>query len=439
MSEFVQQAADYPTQGPAWLKEFQSQAVAEWQKQALPGRKTENWKYTNLKHIETAGFYSSQVETADLTYSKKIAIEGMSGPVLVFVDGVYAESLSHNLDQLQSGLNIVRFSEADEKSQSVIQQNLGEIVGLSKTDEHTFAVLNSGKFEEGVLIHTEKNTLVEQPIQLVYLTLPNSSPVTVNQRTLVVAEEGSQMSFVERYISEGEQTALTNGVTEIQINDNAKVIHYRLHNEEESCAHIGGVHTRLERSANYQGFHLALGSKLTRVDAVVHHKGEGAHCDMNGVYLPRNKQHVDYHTTIEHAVPHCTSSEVFRGIVGDSARAVFNGRIHIHPDAQKTLAQLSNKNLLTSNKAEIDTKPELEIYADDVQCAHGATVAQLEDESLHYFQTRGISEKEARVMLSFGFINELINQLVHEPVADAIRPELAQLFAKEPELLEHLG
>jgi len=195
----------------------------------------------------------------------------------------------------------------------------------------------------------------------------------------------------------------------------------------------------LHEDSTLNSFQLALGSQLKRIDVVVHHRGKGAHCELNGVYLPCKKQHVDFHTTIEHAVPHCTTNEVFRGIISDSAKAVFNGRIHIHKDAQKTLAQLSNKNLLTSNKAEVDTKPELEIYADDVQCAHGATVAQLDSTAMHYLMTRGVSAEEARVMLSFGFINELINGVDHSAIADYVRPNLTQFFAQDPELLRHIA
>ena len=187
-----------------------------------------------------------------------------------------------------------------------------------------------------------------------------------------------------------------------------------------------------------RGFTLAQGSRLKRIDYQVNHCGEGAELDLQGAYLPRNNQLVDYHTNVRHMVPRCTTREIFRGIVGDSARAVFNGRIYIHPDAQKTLAELSNKNLLTSNKAEIDTKPELEIYADDVKCAHGATVSQLNATAMYYLQSRGVSRQEAEVMLSFGFINELLEQIAEPGVQDYLRPHLARLFGRDNDLLERI-
>jgi Fe-S cluster assembly protein SufD len=203
--------------------------------------------------------------------------------------------------------------------------------------------------------------------------------------------------------------------------------------------HIGGVHARLDRDSLLDSFHLALGSELKRIDLAVEYTGPGAHCDLNGIYLLRGSEHVDYHSTIEHAVPHCTTDEVFRGIIGDEARAVFNGRIHIHPDAQKTRAELSNKNLLTSASAEINTKPELEIYADDVQCAHGATVAQLDEGMLHYLRTRGVGRDEAEVMLSYGFINELVEALDNEALKDFLHPLLARRLSRDPLLTRHLA
>ena len=208
--------------------------------------------------------------------------------------------------------------------------------------------------------------------------------------------------------------------------------HYRINLEQEELIHIGGVHVDLWRDARYSGFTLAEGSVLKRIDYQLNHRGQGADAKLNGVYLPRNNQLIDYHTNVEHAVPHCTTSEVFRGIIGDSARAVFNGRIHIHQDAQKTLAEMSNRNLLTSDKAEVDTKPELEIYADDVKCAHGATISQLDATAMYYLQSRGLSAAQARTMLSLGFINELLLELPQEAIRDYLQQHLQTYFAGMP-------
>jgi Fe-S cluster assembly protein SufD len=257
---------------------------------------------------------------------------------------------------------------------------------------------------------------------------------------LVVLEEGASAKVIEHYAStEAQQNGFVNALTEVVVGDNAELQHYRLNMEEENILHVGGVHADLHRAARLRGFTIARGSRLTRIDYQINHRGEGAELDLQGIYLPRNRQFVDYHTNVEHCVPHCTTSEVFRGIMADSSKAVFNGRILIHPHAQKTLAELSNKNLLTSNKAEVDTKPELEIYADDVKCAHGATVSQLNNTALYYLQSRGVPRQEAEVMLSFGFINELLQDVAEPAIQSYLGPRLAKLFSRDNELLRHIA
>ena len=276
-------------------------------------------------------------------------------------------------------------------------------------------------------------------MQVVWLTSGADAPLALSQRLLVNCGAHSELTLVETFASSDTgATAFTNGVSELLLGEGARLHHYRLHLEQDNAVHIGGIHVRQGANSHLQGFHLALGSDLKRVDLVVDHQGSGAHCDLDGIYLPRGTEIVDYHTCIEHSVPHCSSRERFRGIIGDEACAIFNGRIHIHPQAQKTRAELSNKNLLTSSKAEVNTKPELEIYADDVQCAHGATVAQLDPMTLHYLRTRGIPRDEAEVMLSYGFINELVEGLACAAVRDFVKPLLARRFARNPRLMRHL-
>src|SRR5690554_7625936 len=211
--------------------------------------------------------------------------------------------------------------------------------------------------------------------------------------------------------------------------------HYRINLEQEDLLHGGGVHVDLHRAALVLGLVLGQGSRLKLIDYCVNHGLQSAYLGLNGVYLPRNRQLIDYPTNVEHKVAQCTTDEVFRGIIGDSAKAVFNGRIHIHQDAQKTLAEMSNRNLLTSPNAEVNTKPELEIYADDVRCGHGATIAQLDETSIFYLQSRGVTRSEAVRMLSFGFINELLNEVPEQAIQDYLRPRLTALFGQADEKL----
>jgi Fe-S cluster assembly protein SufD len=416
---------------PKWLQERQSAGRKVWAKAELPTRKTEAWKYTSL-HALNRSFDSAEPSAAS---KAELGFEypDFGGCKLVFVDGYLREDLSQ-ID-IPAGVQLVRFADADDAQTKLIQQHLGSVVDSSR---HLFANLSDAALNDGVFVQIDAETEVTEPLHLIWLTTSRPTAFTVNQRLLVLSGANSRASLIEHFDCAGNGNAFTNGITELLLEDGATLHHHRLHLEEAGAMHIGGVHARLAKDSTLESFHLALGSDLKRIDVVINHEGPGAHCGLNGIYLLRKEEHVDYHTCIEHASPHCTTDEVFRGIIGDSASAVFNGRIHIHPDAQKTRAELSNRNLLTSAQAEINTKPELEIYADDVQCAHGATIAQLDPQMMHYLKTRGISSEEAEVMLSYGFINEVIDSIALKSLRDYLRPLLAKRFSRDPKLTRHL-
>jgi Fe-S cluster assembly protein SufD len=421
----LMQALLVENQAPAWLQPLREQGRARWRESYKPTRKTEAWKYTSL-HALDREFTNPQTGVAFTG-----ELPALGGPRLLFVDG----QLQDDLPELPAGITLLRFADADDAQAELIRQHLGTAIA---SEAHLFANLNDATLSDGLFLHVARDTELAAPLHIAHVTSRREPAFTVNQRLLVVLEDNASASVIEHFAGDS-PAAFTNGITELLLGSGARLSHHRLHLEEGGAMHIGGVHARLDRDSRLQGFHLALGSELKRIDLVVNHQGPGAHADLNGIYLLHNREHVDYHTCIEHAVPHCTSDEVFRGIIGDEASAVFNGRIHIHPDAQKTRAELSNKNLLTSASAEINTKPELEIYADDVQCAHGATVAQLDEGMLHYLRTRGVDRDEAEVMLSYGFINELVDALEYEPLKDFLHPLLARRLSRDPLLTRHLA
>lgn len=429
MSDFQQQALQLAAQqqSPAWLADMRAQAANDWQAVSWPTRKTEHWKNTSLASLQKN--IPVQWANASANWQSQVDYIPVDAIRLVFVNGIFDAASSSELTE-----NVVRFSQANAQQQAVIQQHLGKVV---QGAQHLFATLSNVWLDEGILVHVARNQNLTKPVYIVQVSTAGEQSASVNQRLLVVLEESAQAEVIEHYVSTTEQqNSFVNSLTEIVVGDNAQLQHYRLNLEEENAQHIGAVHADLNRNARLRGFTLAMGSRLKRIDYQLNHRGQGADLNLQGIYLPRNKQMVDYHTNIQHWVPHCTSNEVFRGIIGDSALAVFNGRIYIHPHAQKTLAELSNKNLLTSNKAEINTKPELEIYADDVKCAHGATVSQLNATALYYLQSRGVSRAEAEVMMSFGFINELLEQIPEPVVHDYLQPRLAALFGREQLFLE---
>ncbi|SDU02472.1 Fe-S cluster assembly protein SufD [Halopseudomonas salegens] len=433
MSDFQQIALKLAAdqQGLAWLGALRQQGEQAWSAAAWPGRKTELWKYTPLAPLQQDA--PSQWATSELSnWQQEVEAIEFDATRLVFINGRFSAADSSPLPA-----GVVQFADADAQEQILIQQHLGKVVD---TDRHLFAALSNAWLADGLLVHVPRNQTLEKPVYVLNISTPEATPSVAQQRLLVVLEDNAEAEVIEHYVSDSaEQNGFVNSLTEVVVGANAQLQHYRINLEQEGLLHVGGVHVNLLRDARFLGFTLAQGSRLKRIDYQCNMRGEGAHMALNGVYLPRNKQLIDYHTNVEHCVPHCTSNEVFRGIIGDSAKAVFNGRIHIHPQAQKTLAELSNKNLLTSPRAEVNTKPELEIYADDVKCAHGATIAQLDKTSMFYLMSRGVSESDARTMLSFGFINELINQVPEPAIRDYLRPRLTALFGEASEQVGQLS
>ncbi len=428
MTDFQQQALQLASaqHGPDWLQGLRNEGAKQWQKVTWPTRKNELWKYTSLQSLQKQTF--TQWAQQDSDWQDQVKLVNLDATRLVFVNGVFDAAAS---TELPDGVTL--FSQADNIAHSVIADKLGSILN---TERHLFASLSNAWAAEGVLVNIPANIVLEKPVYIVHVSTPQNEPSVASHRILVVLGDNASAEVIEHYVSTPDsQNGFVNALTEIDVGHNAELRHTRISLEQEDLLHIGGVHVNLHRDARLLGFTLAEGSKLKRIDYQVNHRGRGAELRLNGVYLARNQQLVDYHANVEHCVSHCTTHEVFRGIIGDSAHAVFNGRIHIHPDAQKTLAELSNRNLLTSNKAEIDTKPELEIYADDVKCAHGATISQLDATAMYYLQSRGISEQQARVMLSFGFINELLQEIHQPEVQEALRTHLTDLFAQSSSLV----
>ena len=307
--------------GPDWLAARREAGRALWSASQKPTRKTEAWKYTSLHKLERE--FVAAEPGAGITAE----LPDFGGERLVFVDGHLQGSASDI--GLPEGVSLVRFADASASQAERIQDRLGTAVS---NDQHLFANLNDATLADGLYLEIAPNAALTDPLHIVHLSTAREPAFTVNQRLLVAVGDNANATVIEHF--EGESpAAFTNGITELLLGPGARLQHCRLHLEQGGAMHIGGVHARLERDSLLDSFHLALGSDLKRIDLAVEHAGPGAHCELNGIYLLRGSEHVDYHSCIEHAVPHCTTDEVFRGIIGDEARAVFNGRIHIHPDA----------------------------------------------------------------------------------------------------------
>jgi Fe-S cluster assembly protein SufD len=415
--------ATQASNAPEWFKQRQQIAANEFAQTQWPTRKTEAWKYTPLKSLVGIDWTA---ESADSSFAG-VEFDEWDVVRLNVVNGELKSA-----DTLPEGVELITLLDVNE---TVAREFFDRIDAYDH--EFHFDSLNRALSKNAYWLKVAANAQVKKPIQINYVV--SGQAQIASSQVLIDVAANAKCTVVETYSAEPDASVFVNGHTHLQLAENAHLTHYHLLMEEGQNWHLGRVSADLNRFANLTSFHMAIGGVVKRKDIVVRHKGEGAELSLNGVYLPRGQEIIDYHTCIEHEVPNCTSEEIFRGIIGDSAKAVFNGRIHIHKDAQKSLAEMNNRNLLLSDRAEIDTKPELEIYADDVKCAHGATIAQLDEKQLFYFQSRGISKSEAEVMLSFGFINELLDALPDEPVQNLLRPMLASLFAaSRSELARHI-
>ena len=413
-SAFLEPAGDYL---PAPLLELRKQRGTALVDMPLPTRKTENWKYSS-RHLKL----SDELAAALPSTGKDGTSLSMLGCRVVFRNGVMVPEASDYPDL--KGIRIQRFSDLSDEEASGLAERMDNTLDSRAVQ---MARLNSARFEDGLYIQLDKEAVLDQPLFIVH-EVTASSAGSAYPRIYVDAARHSQMTLVEEYISCGAEPVVVNTVTEVSVAEGAQITSVRLTLEGENVQHIGATGVRQAASSRFESHSVGFGGPLRRHDLQVRLEGEGAECKLNGVVVTQGKQHFDNHTSIEHVAAHCNSEETYRNIAADQSHAIFNGRIHIHEDAQKSSANMNNKNLLLSTGAEIDTKPELEIYADDVQCAHGATIGQLDKTSLFYLVSRGIGRREATTLLTMAFINEMVEQIPVESVREATQLRLNDFF-----------
>lgn len=399
-----------------WLLSEQQKHLDAFKKLPLPSRKVEHWKYNPMSLLLEQEFQLIEnLASLDKNNQKHLPHKVKLNDCLQldFVNGV----LVTDLDSLKeiSGLTITPLSSLNNRQQKVIQKQLNN----DKVADNLFNHFNQCINQNTLLIEVDANVVIDQPIYIHHLSNGSNVASLSSQKTFVHLNQSSQLTLVEQFNSQTSSNIhLALQQTLVSLDNNSHCSHYRLNLETPSAYQISQVKGLLSDDATITGFYLGLGSQLNRTDVDVLFQGKNCESHLTGAYLPAGDQTIDYHTNIEHQMPYCNSKEVFRGIIGDQASATFNGKIHIFPDAQKSNAYLNNKNLLLSNQAEINTKPELEIYADDVVCAHGATVAQLDEQAIYYLQSRGINRQQAKKILSIAFIQELLNKISIEPLKD---------------------
>ena len=400
---------------PAWLCDRRAAAIERFAKTGLPTTRQEEWRYTSLRTLrETAFDPHPAPRPGALTPElfQKLTFEPWDCAHLVFLNGRYAPDLSRT-GRLPEGVRLTNLATALHDDGDAVRAHLGR---RSDARRRSLTDLNDALMTDGLYLRVRRGRRLEEPIHALFVSMSNGQPAMSHPRNLIVLEEGAQAAVVESYAGIDGQTYLTNAVTEIEAEDGAVVDHVRLERELESAAHLSHVEARLGRTATLTTCAVSLGGGLVRHDVGALLDGEGADCTLNGLYVLGGSQHVDNHTLIDHARPHGTSRELYKGVLDGRSRGIFDGTIVVRPDAQKTDARQVNRNLLLSEDALADTKPTLQIHADDVKCSHAATIGQLQEDALFYLRSRGLPEETARNLLIQAFVTDVLGRIRIEPV-----------------------
>ncbi len=419
---------------PGWMLPFRKGGLARFTELGFPTVLQEDWRFTNIAPIAKMPFRPAFEATPDGVTPealKRFPFASLPGARLVFVNGQYAAALS-KMTKLPAGVRVASIAATLAAEPALLEKHLSASLPVG---DNAFTALNQAFFLDGGFIHVPAGKVVTEPVQLIHIATGNQSGATIQPRNVIVAEANSQLTVIESYVTAGGSGYFTNAVSELVVGENAVVELLKFQDEALDAFHLAAIHGRFGRASNVNVHSFALGARISRNSIRTNLAGEGLECVLNGLYLTRGEQLADHHMVVEHAQPHCASHEYFNGILDDKSRGVFHGRILVQPPAQKTDAKQTNKNLLLSDDATANSKPQLEIYADDVKCTHGATIGQLNQESIFYLRSRGIGPETARRMLIHAFAGEIIERIRHE----AAREELDKLVWERLEANPHLA
>jgi Fe-S cluster assembly protein SufD len=409
-SEFEKLAAGHAL---PCLRKLRQDAFARFCEVGFPTTHDEDWRFTNVSAIAQTAFRLTRNRRVRLSQQElePYRLAGVASQ-LVFVNGHFARELSL-LGKLPNGVKVSSLAGEISSNPGAIERHLGRYLDIRRD---AFCALNTAFVEDGAYVHIPRGTLVEEPIYLLFVSTADDAPSMSHPRNLIVAEEDSQATFVEDYVSLDGGTVFCNTVTELVAGDRTVLSHYMIEREHKEAFNISTLRIQQGRSTNVVSHSVLLGGALVRNNVHPVLAGEGGECLINGLFIGNGGQHLDNYMLVEHASPRCGSRQFYNGILDGHAHGVFHGRIIVHKDAQKTDAKQTNRNLLLSDDAQIDTKPQLEIYADDVKCTHGATIGQIEGDALFYLRSRGIDEVSARKLLLFAFASECLDRMKEGPV-----------------------
>ncbi len=423
--------AEYQTIAPAlpgqtlpWLQALRYEALETFSAQGFPSPREEEWRYTNISGIEKKLFSPSISLTAgdvDAEWLKSYQLEDAWSVVLV--NGHFSAELSV-LDDLPETVSVLSMADALAKQPDNVEKYLGRAANQS---ELSFIAFNTAWFTDGLFVHIPAKLVLDKPIQVLHIVTGADAMATT--RNIIIADEMAEANLIETFVGT-DNAYLTAAVTEVFVEQNANLTLYKMQSESEKAYHFGGSYIKQARDARFTHHNFAFGGLLARSDIHVD-LDQASECELNGLYLGVKRQHIDNHTRINHLKPHAISRELYKGVLDDRARGVFQGRVIVAIDAQKTDSQMNNRNLLLSDDAEADTKPQLEIYADDVKCGHGVTVGQLDEKSIFYLQSRCVDEETARNMLTFAFANEMVDKIKIKGLHDRVLEQVLTRFPQE--------
>jgi Fe-S cluster assembly protein SufD len=405
------------------LHKVRKDAISRFKSINIPTRKDEEWKYTNISPLLQHNFFPSF--TKEKVSSEKISkflFDKLEHSLLVFVNGIYAPELS-KITNMQNGVIVGSLAEAIKNNNAVVKKHLKDNL---VDDKLFFPTLNYAFTKDGAFVFVPEGKIVEDPIHIIFYTKSGNNQILSQPRNLFVAGKNSQVTIIEHYVSDEESVYLTNSVTEILAGENAIVDHTKLQEESKRAFHIGRMEVTQERSSKFASHLISQGAEISRNDFNAVFNDEGSECMLNGLFIIEDEQLFDAHTMIDHAKPHCNSYEHYKGILKDKSKGVFNGKVMVRQDAQKTNAFQENNTILLSDNAVMNTKPQLEIFADDVKCSHGATIGKLNDEAKFYLKSRGIGEESATAILIHAFASDVITTIK----IPALRDYLEEIFAK---------
>ncbi len=417
LRQFESFAANGGAEGPAWLPQLRRTAIDRFANVGFPSSKDEEWRFTPVSPIVRGEFRPAGSATVSREALAPFLFGHPEWPQLVFVNGRFDPALSV-LPTLPNGVQLGNLATALRTDGALLEKHLSRHAGLEGSP---FTALNTAFMRDGALVYIPPDTVLERPIHLVFVSSPDAADTVAHPRNLIVVERGAKASVVESYVTLAEgATYFTNAVTEVYSGENAWTEHTRIQRESERAYHIGLTQVDQARDSHYRSFTLSMGGAIARHNLHVRLNASNIETLMYGLYLTRGDQIVDNHTAIYHDHPNCHSWEVYKGILDDRSRAVFNGKVLVKPEAQQTDAKQTNRNLLLSTSARVNTKPQLEIFADDVKCTHGATVGALDQLALFYLRSRGIQPDVAKRILTYAFAAEVVDEVALEPVRETL-------------------